>query len=155
MAQEFSEHGASPSLEPRWPCSAIRLRRRSTSAGVDLVLLEQVADERAGVAAEEPRGQLGDHRAPHLRLADQRAVDELAALAAVRDELALLHLRQHRRDRRQRAVALVAERLEHVDHVASFFCPEHAQDRVLQVAELVGFRHGCCSSVSAPGLLPR
>jgi hypothetical protein len=101
-----------------------------------------MADQRADVTLEQALGQIGDHRAVHVALADGRHVDELAALRAVIDDALLLHLGQHRRDGGQRSALCARQTLEHARHRRFALVPKHAHDRVLQFAQVMGSVHG-------------
>jgi hypothetical protein len=105
------------------------------------VLRQQVVEQGVDVAAEELRGQLGDHRAADLALVDERPVEEPAPLGAVPDDPFLLHLGEHRGDGRQRQAALGLQRLVHVGDARLSPAPQHPHDGELQVSEVVGRVH--------------
>jgi hypothetical protein len=100
-----------------------------------LVLRQQVTDQGGDVAPEELRGQVADHRAAHLSLADRGAVEEAAAHGGVVDHALLLHLDQHGGDRRRGEPALRFHDFVHLGDRRLAARPQHAHDGELQIAE--------------------
>src|SRR4029079_7882050 len=53
----------------------------------DFRFVDEVSDQRARIGAEQAADQVGHHRTAHVRFADLRAIDQLAAFAALRDDV--------------------------------------------------------------------
>src|SRR5690242_2701320 len=59
-------------------------------AGCNFRFLDEMRDELARIAREQRTDQIGNHRAAHLRLLDERAIEKLTPFATLHDDAALL-----------------------------------------------------------------
>lgn len=94
-----------------------------------------MAHEGSGAPVEEERCELGDHRASHILLGDERPVDELTPVEAMLDDRPFLEPRQQSRDGRLCEVALRPEPVLHFQHRRLGAIPEDAHDGELEIGE--------------------
>ena len=97
-----------------------------------------MADQRRRRAVEEQVGEVGDHRASHLRLGDQRLVDEEPSLGLMPHDSAFFEAREDRGDGGLRELALRRQRLLHFEHRGFAAFPEDADDGELEIGEADG-----------------
>ena len=108
--------------------------------GRDVVLREQVRDQRGGVAIEERVGEVTHHRLTHLILWYRRLEQELASAGAMPHQATGLEPPEQRRDRGGSQAPFRLQRGGDVGD-GGIPLPERPHDRELEIGELVQVCH--------------
>ena len=123
-------------------CRSISALSSSISRASTSCSSQQMAHQRDRIPLEQPIGDLAHHGLGHLLLAHRRAVEVAPAVDAVPHHALGLHLLEHGGDRGRREPAVVEEVGMDLGRRGLAALPDAAQDRELEVSELVLLRHG-------------